>query len=118
MRSVAILLLLFAGGLAAQSPGNGTGQVAQSAMAPKALIWRIPFASTDNTISLSVQNNSGIEAKNVSVAFNNLPSWLEFKSDKFVLKSIPANSSSDAEFTFSADKVKGQNSKIKTTTQN
>ena len=104
MRSVAILLLLFAGGLAAQSPGNGTGQVAQSAMAPKALIWRIPFASTENTISLSIQNNSTLEAKGVSVTFNNLPTWIEFKSNAILLKSIPTNGSSDAEFTFSVDK--------------
>ncbi len=72
---------------------NGTGQT-----------WQIPFASTDNTISLSVQNNSTLEAKNVSVTFNNLPTWLEFKSNTVLLKSIPANGSADAEFTFSVDR--------------
>ena len=66
--------------------------------------WQIPFASTGNTISLSVQNNSSIEARNVSVIFNNLPTWLEFKSKSVAIKSIAANTSGDAEFTFSVDK--------------
>ncbi len=97
MRTAVILALLIVGNTIAQTgkvtSSNGTGQT-----------WQIPFASTDNTISLSVQNNSTLEAKNVSVAFNNLPSWLEFKSNTALLKSIPANSSGDAEFTFSVDR--------------
>ncbi|MCL5020159.1 MAG: T9SS type A sorting domain-containing protein, partial [Bacteroidetes bacterium] len=36
--------------------------------------------------------------------FNNLPTWLVFKSNTALLKSIPANGSSDAEFTFSVDR--------------
>ena len=107
----AVLLMLFAGSGFAQTSRTASNNAAGQ-------VWQIPYASTGNTISLSIQNNSTLEAKNVSVTFNNPPSWLEFKSDKFVLKSIPANSSSDAEFTFSAEKVKGQNSKVKTTTQN
>jgi len=66
--------------------------------------WQIPFASTDNTISLSIQNNSMIEAKNVSVAFNNLPTWLEFKSKSATITSISPDSSGDAEFVFDVDK--------------
>ena len=97
MRTVVILLTLIVGTAFAQ-----TAKVASDNSAGQT--WQIPFASTENTISLAVQNNSGIEAKNVSVAFNDLPSWLDFKSDKFVLKSIPANGSSDAEFTFSVDR--------------
>ena len=67
-------------------------------------LWQIPFASTNNTISLSVQNSSAIAAQSVTVAFNNLPTWLTFKSKSTIIKSIPANSSGDAEFTFSVDK--------------
>jgi hypothetical protein len=74
--------------------------------------WQIPFASIGNTITLSIQNNSGIEAKDVSVEFENVPlspsapssTWLKFKSTSFVIKSIPANSSGDAEFIFSIDR--------------
>ncbi len=75
-----------------------------SATSPSGQIWQIPFASKDNTISLSVQNNSSIEAKGVSVAFNKLPEWLEFKSNSTKIESVPANGSGDAEFTFSVDK--------------
>ena len=97
MRTAVILALLTVVSTIAQTgkvtSSNGTGQT-----------WQIPFASTNNTISLAVQNNSGIEAKNISVTFNNLPTWLEFKSNTVLLKSIPANSSGDAEFTFSVDR--------------
>lgn len=66
--------------------------------------WEIPFASEGNTISLNVQNNSSFEAKKVSVALTNLPSFLEFKSSTGMIKKIPANGSGEAEFTFSVDK--------------
>ena len=97
MRTAVILALLTVGSTIAQTANvtssNGTGQT-----------WQIPFASTDNTISLSVQNNTTLEAKSVSVTFKNLPTWLEFKSNTILLKSIPANGSGDAEFTFSVDR--------------
>lgn len=67
-------------------------------------VWQIPFASIGNTISLSVQNYSGIDAKNVSVTFNNLPLWLKFKSNTVLIKSISAGISKDAKFEFSVDK--------------
>ncbi|HUI29342.1 MAG TPA: FlgD immunoglobulin-like domain containing protein [Candidatus Acidoferrales bacterium] len=67
-------------------------------------VWQIPFASSDNTISLSIQNSSSVEAKNVFVAFNRFPSWLKFKESTSIIKSISANSSGDAEFTFSVEK--------------
>ena len=67
-------------------------------------VWQIPFATTDNTISLSVQNSSSAEAKNVAVVFNNVPSWLKFTSSAAVIKSIGAAASGDAEFTFSVDR--------------
>ncbi len=67
-------------------------------------LWEIPFASSGNIIQLSVQNTSSIEAKDVSVTFNNLPSWLEFKSSTVRIKCIPAGGTGDAEFVFSVDK--------------
>jgi len=66
--------------------------------------WQIPFASSDNTISLSIQNGSSIEARSVSVTFNNLPPWLKFKSNTFLIKSIAAKSTGDAGFIFSVDR--------------
>ncbi len=97
MRSITILTLFLV--------GIGFAQPAKVASDnPVAQVWQIPFASTDNTISLSIQNNSSIEAKSVSVVFNNLPSWLEFKSKSAAIKGIVADSTGDAEFTFSVDK--------------
>ncbi len=66
--------------------------------------WEIPFGSTDNTITLSIQNSSNIEARSVSVTFDNVPIWLNFKSNRVFLKNIAANGSGDAEFTFSVDR--------------
>ncbi|MGO9482251.1 MAG: FlgD immunoglobulin-like domain containing protein [Candidatus Kryptoniota bacterium] len=66
--------------------------------------WQIPFASTGNTISLSVQNNSSTAAKNVSVTFRGVPSWVEFKSKSATIKNIAADSTGDAEFVFDVDK--------------
>ncbi len=97
VRAAVVLLMLVAGNGFAQSSKTPSGNVAGQT-------WEIPFASTDNTISLSVQNNSNIDAKNVSVTFTNLPPWLDFKSNAAVIKSIPAKGSGDAEFIFSVDK--------------
>ena len=97
MNKIVTLLLIFVGGVFGQTPkvdyDNSAGQV-----------WQIPFASSDNTISLSIQNNSGVEAKNVSVTFNNTPSWINFESSTVAIKSIAANASCNADFTFSVDK--------------
>ena len=97
MNKIAIFFLIFVGSAFAQTPkvvsDNSNRQ-----------FWQIPFGSTDNTISLSVQNNSSTSAKNVSVKFNNVPSWIEFKANAFLIKTIAANSAGDAEFTFSIDK--------------
>lgn len=92
MRVVLILSAFLAGSVVAQTADNASGQR-----------WQIAFGSEGNTVSLSVENNSSIDAKNVSVIFTNLPSWLEFKSNTVLLKSIQAKSTGDAEFTFSVD---------------
>ncbi len=97
MKKTMILLLLFAGNLFAQpSKVASTNAVAQ--------VWQIPFASADNTISLNIQNSSSMAAKNVSVTFNHLSTWLNFKSNSASIKDVSPNSSGEAEFTFSVDK--------------
>ncbi len=107
MKMVMILSLLFVGSAFAQTPkvasALGAHQPLADSNAP-GQVWQIPFASTGNTISLNIQNNSSLEAKNVSVTFNHLPTWLIFKSSTALLKDVSANSSGDAEFTFSVDK--------------
>ncbi len=98
------LFILLLAAVAAASPQPAKGHQSISEGNTPGLTWQIPFASSDNTISLSVENSSSIEAEDVSVTFNNLPSWIKFKSGTVVIKSIPANTSGDAEFTFSVDK--------------
>ncbi|HUI30788.1 MAG TPA: FlgD immunoglobulin-like domain containing protein [Candidatus Acidoferrales bacterium] len=97
MKCILIFLSLIVGGAFAQPAKPGKTDAASQT-------WQIPFASSDNTISLSIQNNSSTEAKNVSVAFNKIPSWLKFKESIATIKSISANASGDAVFTFSVDK--------------
>jgi FlgD Ig-like domain len=94
---VAIILMLTAGGVFAQNANTAPGDRG-------AQVWQIPFASSDNTISLNIRNNSSIEAKNLSVTFSNVPSWFEFKSNTVVLKSVSPDSSAEAGFTFSVDR--------------
>ena len=105
MNKIVILFLIFAGGAFAQmakvAPENADTDVLQQGSGQ---VWQVPYASSDNTISLSIQNTSSIEAKSVSVAFNKVPSWIQFNSTAVAIKSIPANSSGDAEFTFSIDR--------------
>jgi hypothetical protein len=85
--------------------GSAFGQTQEATLSDGvSRVWQIPFASSDNTISLNVQNNSSIEASGVRVTFNNVPSWIEFKNKSADIKTLPANASSDAEFTFSVDK--------------
>ncbi len=121
MKKLIVFFLLIATSAFAQTAkvanDNTAGQVTQESSGPalsgakgqvpresSGQVWQIPFASTGNTISLSIQNNSSVEAKNVSVTFNHLPTWLSFKSTTALLKDVSANSSGDAEFTFSVDK--------------
>ncbi len=121
MRSIVILSLILAINAFAQTAkianDNTAGQVPRESSGPalsaakgqvprqsSGQVWQIPFASSGNTISLSIQNNSSVEAKNVSVTFNHLPAWLSFKSTTALLKDVSANGSGDAEFTFSVDK--------------
>ncbi len=97
MRTVAILLMA----LFVNSFAQITGAAPDEPVPP---IWQIPFASTGNTISLTVQNSSNVEAKMVSVKFSNVPSWMEFESRTVLIKSIAAKASGDAGFTFSVDR--------------
>jgi len=97
MKRTVIFLLIFGGSVSAQPAKIASANTANQ-------VWQIPFASSGNTISLSIQNSSSLEAKGVSVTFNKLPTWLSFKSNAITIKSIAANASGDAEFTFSIDK--------------
>lgn len=94
MKMVLFLTAMFVVNAFAQTGAGGT----------RDQVWLIPFGSEGNTITLSVDNGSSIDVKNVTVTLTNIPSWLGFKSSTAILKSIAARGTGDAEFTFSVDK--------------
>ena len=59
LRAAVVPLMLIIGNRFAQTPKTASGTAAGQT-------WEIPFASADNTISLSIQNNSTLEAKSLS----------------------------------------------------
>lgn len=64
----------------------------------------IPFASSGNTIELTVANDSLIPLSAVKVEAKNAPSWIRFVSPEQTLQSIAANGEAQALFNFSIDK--------------
>jgi len=64
----------------------------------------IPFASTGNTIELTVANGSTVAASQVKIEATNIPSWLRFASAEQTLRSINANEEATALFSFSVEK--------------
>ncbi len=84
---------------------TGFGQLAKSSANDKSeQVWKLPFASKENTISLTVSNNANTDASGVSIELKDVPKWLVFKSTKLLLKDVHANSSSEGEFTFDIDR--------------
>ncbi|MGH2567075.1 MAG: T9SS type A sorting domain-containing protein [Bacteroidota bacterium] len=66
--------------------------------------YTIPFASTGNTIELTVANSSTVAASQVKIEATNIPSWLRFTATEQVLQSLNANEEAAALFAFSVEK--------------
>ena len=66
---------------------------------------KVPFASKNNTIELSVTNTATIDAANVTVEVKDVPQWLSFTNPKAQISNLQSNESSTADFTFSVDKL-------------
>ena len=64
----------------------------------------IPFASTNNTIELSVANTSTVNTSNVVVAVTSAPEWLNIGNRKLNIENLKAKETQTAAFTFSVDK--------------
>ena len=64
----------------------------------------IPFASSNNTIELSVANVSTVSTSSVVVAVANAPSWLRIENRKLNIENLRAKETQTAAFTFSVDK--------------
>ena len=67
-------------------------------------VYQLPFASSGNTIELTVANLSSIALSGVQIEGTGVPSWLSFKEIKQSLSVLKANQELPLLFTFSVDK--------------
>ena len=65
---------------------------------------KIPFASQNNTIELSVANTAAVDAGNITVEVQNAPQWLTFTNLKTQISNLKSREASTTNFTFSVDK--------------
>jgi hypothetical protein len=67
-------------------------------------VYQLPFASSGNTIELTVANTSWIALSGVQIEATGVPSWLSFREIKQSLSVLKANQELPLLFTFSVDK--------------
>jgi hypothetical protein len=67
-------------------------------------IHRLPFASTDNSIELTVANTSTFPLVGVTIEATGLPGWLRFQQRKQSIALLKAKQEMPVLFTFSVDK--------------
>ncbi len=65
---------------------------------------KLPFASQNNAIELSVANSANVDAGNVTVTVSNVPSWIRFNNLKSEIQNLKSGEVSTSRFTFSVDK--------------
>jgi len=83
---------------------TGERMAYQSDPAELSQLYRIPFASVNNRIELTVANTSAIIASNLQVEAVNLPEWFRLSPVKQLIKSIPPNGEHQVQFSFSIEK--------------
>jgi len=69
----------------------------------KPATYHIPFASSGNTIELTVANTSSKSMTNVDVSVSGMPAWLHLMPGKQVVQSVQGHGEHVAKFTFSVD---------------
>jgi len=67
--------------------------------------YKIPFASKDNTIELSVLNESYTQINNLNVKAVEYPSWIIIQNPEQKIKALASNTENAVEFIFSVDKT-------------
>jgi len=67
-------------------------------------VYKLPFASTNNRIELTVTNSSAITAKSVSVVVDSLPVWIKMKEGTVSAGELASKSEKQVTFTFDVDK--------------
>ena len=102
-----ILLLLIAVmqcGIAQTGPNkNISGQVPDNSIRGQA--YQLPFASTGNTIELTVANPATSPLTGVKVEATEIPPWLKFAATEQRISLLKAQQEMAATFTFSVDKT-------------
>ena len=68
-------------------------------------VHQLPFASSGNTIELTIANTSSIALSGVKIEATGVPSWLSFKEIRETLSLLKANEEMPVLFTFSVDKT-------------
>jgi hypothetical protein len=76
-------------------------------------VYKIPFASKDNSIELSVVNKSTEEVKDVKVEATDIPKWINIDEGKKIIPQIKPNEEGLAVFTFSVEKEAAVNKETK-----
>jgi len=72
---------------------------AVSAQAPPP-VHELPFASSNNTIELAIENDTPVEMRAINVSAEHLPRWLIFKSEHLNLGGVAAGQKRTARFVF------------------
>jgi len=71
---------------------------------PAQTVYKLPFASVNNRIELTVSNTASIIANAVTVAVDSKPSWIIIKSDKVQAGDIAVKNEKVVSFNFDVDK--------------
>jgi hypothetical protein len=69
-----------------------------------ATAYQLPFASTGNSIELSIANAASLSVSGITVEATAVPSWIQFKETRQTLPILKANQELPILFTFSVDK--------------
>jgi hypothetical protein len=81
------------------------GQVSKAVQAgPVATAYQLPFASTGNSIELSIANEASLPVSGITVEATAIPGWIQFKETRQTLPILKANQELPILFTFSVDK--------------
>ena len=87
-----LFLVVFAGSMMAQNLSSGQA------------VYDLPFASSDNTIDLAVENTASVSVDQLTVTVQNPPAWLSFKSNRATIEGLTKGEEKTASFVFSVDK--------------
>jgi hypothetical protein len=79
--------------------------VACTASALGQTVYTLPFASTGNSVELTVANTAAIALTGVKVEATNLPPWLKFASTEHRIALLKPQQETPSTFIFSVDKT-------------